>query len=1117
MRKNNKKQSKGILAGLMAALMLMTPLCFPLFVFADEHAGEAEELSVDLTGKGEGYSAVLYNIENGLPTSEANAITGTPEGFIWIGGYSGLLRYDGNTFERIDSVSTGITSVVSLYVDSKERLWVGTNDNGIVKVEKGEYTQYNRTGGMKSSSIRSITEGPDGTIYIATTHGMGTYDDEKGMEVVYESQIYDEYIRELRTGPDGIIYGLTQNGAIFTFESGRLTGFYDGERLGIANIKSIYPDPDYEGNLYVGTGSSMIYYGSLKGGMKNSEKISVAPLNTVNSMEKVGDIIWVCGDNGIGLYQDGEFSKVENVPMNNSIDEMFVDYEGNVWFTSSRQGVMKIVANRFTDLFERYGLEPTVVNSTCAYNDYLLMGTDTGLLALTKNGVVENIPVKEIEGLPDEFKKSIEDFATVKETEPAEEPAEEPAKDEANKEGEENKLKAGTGTGNYRMDEDGAMIPTDLLTLLDGCRIRSMMKDSKNRVWFSTYSGLGLVMYDSGKVKCYSSADGLPSDRVRVSFERSDGAVLAACTGGLAIIGKKGVEDVYNEQDGLNNPEILTIAESANGDILLGSDGDGIYVLSGHEVKNIGLDDGLSSEVVLRIKNDEKRGILWIITSNSIGYMKEDYKVTTIDKFPYSNNFDFAENSRDEIWILSSNGIHVVDVEELLANGEINPVFFNRDSGLPCVTTANSYSYVDKNGNLYLSGTTGVAKVNIEEPFGNVGEIKAAVPYVDADGVRLYPDENGRFHIEGSVNKVIVYGYVFNYSLMNPEITYELKGFDKHPTTVSRKDFEPVVYTNLKGGRYTFEMKLTDSMGNGNSIVTVEIDKEKSIYERIWFRVLAVVTVVALATGVALIIVRKRMDALLASHEKDKLFIREMIEAFAKTIDMKDKYTNGHSARVADYTVMLAKELGYDEETVDKYYNIALLHDIGKISIRPEVLNKNGKLTDEEFAEIKSHSAKGYNVLKDISIMPELAIGAGAHHERPDGKGYPKGLKGNEIPRVAQIIAVADTFDAMYSDRPYRKRMNFDKAVSIIKEVSGTQLQADVVDAFLRLVDKGEFRAPDDVGGGSTEDINNIHKKQNEAEAKKHAEEKHAEEKQPEEKKAEEKPAEKKTTGEKNE
>ena len=141
------------------------------------------------------------------------------------------------------------------------------------------------------------------------------------------------------------------------------------------------------------------------------------------------------------------------------------------------------------------------------------------------------------------------------------------------------------------------------------------------------------------------------------------------------------------------------------------------------------------------------------------------------------------------------------------------------------------------------------------------------------------------------------------------------------------------------------------------------------------------------------------------------------------------------------------------------------------------MLNKPGKLTDEEFKIIKSHSSLGFNTLKNISIMPDLATGAGAHHERPDGKGYPRGLKGDEIPRVAQIIAVADTFDAMYSDRPYRNRMNFDKVVSIIREVRGTQLSGDVVDAFLRLVEKGEFRDPNDTGGGSLEDIDNIHRK----------------------------------------
>lgn len=204
---------------------------------------------------------------------------------------------------------------------------------------------------------------------------------------------------------------------------------------------------------------------------------------------------------------------------------------------------------------------------------------------------------------------------------------------------------------------------------------------------------------------------------------------------------------------------------------------------------------------------------------------------------------------------------------------------------------------------------------------------------------------------------------------------------------------------------------------------------------------------------------RDHIDSLKKKQRESAVFASEISEAFAKVIDMKDKYTNGHSERVARYTAMIAKEMGYDDETVEKYYRIGLLHDVGKIGIPNAVLNKPGKLTDEEYDVIKSHTVKGHEVLKDISVVPELAVGALAHHERHDGKGYPNGLAGDEIPQVARIIAVADAFDAMYSDRKYRKRLEFDEAVSRIREASGTQLNPEVVDAFFRLVDKGEIRA----------------------------------------------------------
>ena len=1022
-----RKPFMAVVCSLTAVITAVIVGCYGInSVFAEKTAGVAAH-TVDPTGKGDGYSAVLYGNTNGLPTSEANAIAQTEEGFIWIGSYSGLIRYDGNTFERIDS-TTGITSVVSLFVDSENRLWVGTNDSGVAVIDKGDIKMYGKDDGLQSLSIRSITEDGSGRVYIATTHGMVSVNDKLEMIPVDEPQINDEYIRSIKLSYDGVVYGITTGGSVFTVSDGKLTGVYGPEKLGIDNVRSILPDPAENGKIYLATNDGKVYHGELKNSFKNAAYTDTQPLGVINSMCMAdNNTLWVCSDSGIGFINEGRFILIKNVPMNTSVEDMLTDYQGNLWFASSQQGVMKIVPNQFSDVFGKYGLESEVVYSTCMLDDMLFVGTKSrGLMILSDGSVLDSYPI----------------------------------------------TSSKTASGE-KLDD------TDLLKMMDGCKIRSIIRDSKNRLWFSTFGDNGLVRVDGSEAVKFTSADGMPSDRVRTVYERSDGKMIAACTGGLVVIDGDNISQVFGESSGISNTEVLTVTEGFGGEMVLGTDGGGIFVLSDNGVLHLGIESGLRSDVVMRIKKDISRDILWIVTSNSLAYMTSDYKITTVKKFPYSNNFDIYENTKGEMWVLSSNGIYVTDVEQLIKNEEIEPIYYGMDNGLGCIATSNSYSELTADGDLYIAGNTGVAKVNIEKPFENVSLIKMSVPYIEADGEQIYPDKSGAFHISSDVRKLTIYSYVFNYSLMNPDVTYRLDGFESNPTTLRRSELAPINYTNLKGGEYRFVMEIADPQGGGTKSLSIVIIKEKAIYEQIWFRIVGIIGIAAVISGLVLLFVRHRTNKLIKKEKEQRLLVREIVEAFAKVIDMKDKYTNGHSSRVAEYTTILCRELGLDEETIEKYYNIALLHDIGKVGVPPEVLNKQGKLSDKEFAIIKSHSALGYNTLKDISIMPELAIGAGAHHERPDGKGYPKGLKGDEIPRVAQIIAVADTFDAMYSDRPYRKRMNFEKAVSIMKEVRGTQLAADVVDAFLRLVDKGEFRAPDDHGGGSTEDIDNIHRKFN--------------------------------------
>ena len=187
----------------------------------------------------------------------------------------------------------------------------------------------------------------------------------------------------------------------------------------------------------------------------------------------------------------------------------------------------------------------------------------------------------------------------------------------------------------------------------------------------------------------------------------------------------------------------------------------------------------------------------------------------------------------------------------------------------------------------------------------------------------------------------------------------------------------------------------------------------------------------------------------------------EMMLALSKAVDAKDHYTNGHSERVATYAAEIARRMGKTQAEQEHIYEMGLLHDIGKIGVSEEIINKTSRLSDPEFERIKRHTMVGSDILRLITEMPDLSEGARSHHERYDGKGYPNGLKGDEIPEVAQIIGVADTFDAMFSTRPYRKKMKLADVVTEIKRCSGTQLSPKVVDAFLQLVEEGAFDADD--------------------------------------------------------
>ena len=201
------------------------------------------------------------------------------------------------------------------------------------------------------------------------------------------------------------------------------------------------------------------------------------------------------------------------------------------------------------------------------------------------------------------------------------------------------------------------------------------------------------------------------------------------------------------------------------------------------------------------------------------------------------------------------------------------------------------------------------------------------------------------------------------------------------------------------------------------------------------------------------------LDLKRAANENKDLFMNS-IQMLAGAVDEKDPYTRGHSDRVTKYSVMIAREMGIYEDYIEIVRISAQLHDVGKIGIEDRILKKPGALTPEEFEIMKTHTTKGANILSPVTQLKDMIPGIELHHESLDGRGYPHGLKGEDIPLLPRIIAVADTFDALTTTRPYQHAHDPKEALRIINNLSGKRLDPNAVAALTAIFDRGEIRVP---------------------------------------------------------
>ena len=810
----------------MKRLLHIARTCMPallacILLLAGAVPSGAQTLTANLADdEGQGYATVLYDRDSGLPTSEANDIIQSEDGFLWIASYGGLVRYDGSTFYQYDA-STGASGTICLYIDSKQRLWGGTSDKGVFMLEHETFTYFTTADGLTSSFVNAICEDEAGNILVGTTRGMCYIDPEMQVHQLDDERLNKSSIYSMERGEDGLIYGCTHDDhCLFTIRDLAIADYYTGDELGIASpVQSLCLDPEEPGKVYIGTSSTILYHGPLKKGIRWS-LIDTRGLNTVNRLKAIGDTIWICSDKGIGSLQDERVTVLNKVEMNSSVFNAIQDYQGNLWFVSTRQGVMKIVHNPFVDLTQRAGLNEMVVNTTCRYGSDLYVGTDSGLHILNSRNVAKSTSLTEY--LSGKRIRCIR-------------------RDSAGNLWLATRSDRGLVCYNGETDTFQAYHPSN--GKLDTETTRVVMERQDGTIAVSSSEGVR-ILSDGKVVKSFTRENGVETEQILCMEETADGTLLMGSDGGGIYVEDGDHVRHIGKANGLESEVILRIKKDPVDPELL-------WIITG------------SSIAYMR---DEQ-----VTTLHEFPY------ANNFDIF-------FADEGGSGsimTWVLSSSGIYVVRRDDLLSDAaDMAYTFLDSNCGLPFTATANSYSDIEEDGTLYIAGYRGVCRIDIDERIDESAPLKMAVPYLLADDEYVWP-ENGTFTIDADCKRLTIPAYIFTYTLENPHIRYGLEGFDPEPLHGTRDSLSSLSYTNLRGGTYRFHMAaINTGTGEVKQSIEVTIIKKKAVYEKLWFWLLVLGGTAVLTSGLLLLYFARKNAK---EKEKERVRAEEELAAHVQT------------------------------------------------------------------------------------------------------------------------------------------------------------------------------------------------------------------------------------------
>lgn len=941
-------------------------------------------------------SEVRYDSTNGLKVSKGNAICQTDDGFIWLGQYSGLIRYDAKEFETFETVyieEDGNLKEYSLGNVSRlcqidNRLFIATDYN-LFMYYNYEFTHIDIED-INNEMYLGIQANED-YLYIATNQGLFSY------------SIINGEIKKLHDGSINDI-ALIEDRYYYLMASETLSIIYDKDGNEIDTSNEILDIYIAENKLYAcHTDGKIIVYDETGETLVKSKEYDVG--EHANKVCYYEGVLFVATNTGLYTInlETEEIKLIDNIKTTLNLADITVDYEGNLWVVSRTNGV-------------------SMIPDISSINETRL------------NDILADYSEEEI----DLYKRYIYAIEKYK-----------------------NKIYYATAGGilEYDLSNNKFVLDSHITAQTSGKSVRDL--EVFNGKLYATIYQTGLLEYDGTNIVIHGEAELDPlskttySKNVRV-LRAFDDYLLISYQGepGGIIKYQNGVfTNTQYSEPGKVYPLYIY---NNNGQILIIDNKKGVYTIDPslsvdtHKIvaplDTTGTHTGFLKCMVVD-------GVLFYNENDKLYYVKDG--ITTEVEVPN------AAGSITEMAYINDKFLIVTETQVFLVNDVFsNPISYkllDSSDGLKNSIAANTSGYYDANTSLYyFPSSSGIYVFDYNSELEANTVVKIAMKSITVDDEVKYGNNITISKDSGRIT--------FNYSILGFKpsqgyrVYYKLDGFNDD-FVLATNDSNTIDYTNLSGGTYTLHIYATDAENQQSNEIVVTIVKEKSIFEQPWFWVFITLTGIAIICAINFGMIHNREKKAEEREKELKEITIESIEAIARTIDAKDTYTNGHSIRVGHFSRIIAQELGMSGDQLENLYYTALLHDIGKIGIPDAILNKPGRLTDEEFDIMKSHTTKGAKILADISTIPNIVEGAKYHHERYGGGGYPDGLKGEDIPYIARIICCADCFDAMATRRVYKDPYPKEKIISEFERCKEIQFDPHMADVVIKLIKEGKLKA----------------------------------------------------------